>query len=246
MIIGIADYGMNVWDGGCFDYEERWEQLKEIGYDGIERITAFSTEEAVRKAARMRSADVHFGTVRGPSVELSIQWTAGLGRSYVWTEVQEKEDFNIFCRQVNRMTEVCERWGIHAALHNHMGTLVETQEQLERFLDMCPRTRLIFDTAHLAAMQGDCVEIVKKYANRLEVIHVKEWLLENKEAEVWHQRGRFCGLGKGNIGLDNIEVLKAALEQGFTGPVFVEHDIHKREPLQDLKETRSYLRQGGF
>jgi hypothetical protein len=41
MKIGIADYGMNVWDGGCFDYEERALQLKTIGYEGIERLTAY-------------------------------------------------------------------------------------------------------------------------------------------------------------------------------------------------------------
>ncbi|MDF2650320.1 MAG: hypothetical protein K0Q73_6125, partial [Paenibacillus sp.] len=27
MKIGIADFGMNVWDGGFYDYEERWKCL---------------------------------------------------------------------------------------------------------------------------------------------------------------------------------------------------------------------------
>ena len=34
MKFGVADYGMNVWDGGCFDIEERLIGLKKIGYDG--------------------------------------------------------------------------------------------------------------------------------------------------------------------------------------------------------------------
>src|SRR5690349_17445047 len=126
MKFGIADYGMNVWDGGCFDYEERALQLKSIGYEGIERLTAYSADEAVRKAALLRKHDLGFTTVRGPSVELSIQWTAGLAQDYVWTEVSGKK-LDTLCRQVNTMAAHAKRWGIHVAIHNHMGTPVETQ-----------------------------------------------------------------------------------------------------------------------
>ncbi|WP_135549997.1 sugar phosphate isomerase/epimerase family protein [Paenibacillus cymbidii] len=246
MKVGIADYGMYVWDGGFFDYEHRWNQLRTIGYEGIERLTAFSPDEALAKAARMRKDGMAFTTVRGPSVELSIQWTAGLGQHYVWVTVEEKKHFPTFCRQVNILTEACRRWGIHAAIHNHMGTLVETQEQLERFLEECPQTRIVFDIGHLAAMGGDCVEIVKKYADRIQVIHVKDWLLEDAAAAEWHRRGRFCGLGQGNIGLDAKLVLDTAVQHRFDGWVYVEHDTHLQQPLTDLAASREYLRKAGY
>lgn len=246
MQVGIADYGMNVWDGACFDFIERCVKLKEIGYDGIERLTVFTPEEAVMKVARLRQLGMNITTVRGPSVELSIQWTAGLGKDYVWTQVSESKQFDVFCRQVNWMSEVSHKWGVHAALHNHMGTLVETQEQLEQFLKECPKSRLVFDTAHLAAMGGDGVEIVKKYIDRIQVIHVKDWLLLNPDAERWNERGRFCGLGEGNIGLDNIEILNAAVRSGYKGWIFVEHDTHLQDPLIDLMKSRQYLKKGGF
>ena len=35
MKIGVADYGMFVWEGGLFDYEQRARDLKAIGYDGM-------------------------------------------------------------------------------------------------------------------------------------------------------------------------------------------------------------------
>lgn len=246
MKIGIADYGMYAWDGGHFDYEARALSVKEIGYEGIERLTAFHPEEAIRKAASLRANGLSFATVRGPSVELSIQWTAGLGKPYVWTEVVEKTDFDVFCRQVNTMARNAERWGIRVALHNHMGTLVETEEQLVRFLDQCPTAGLVFDTAHLAAMDGDAERIASEYADRLMAIHAKDYLLTDKGADAWHKRGRFCGLGKGNIGMDNLSILKAAMDKGYDGWVFVEHDKHLREPLEDLAESRDYLRKGGY
>ena len=247
MRYGVADYGMSVWDGGCFDSEERWRRIKEIGYEGLERLTAASPGEAVWKAALMRRLGIGYATVAGPNAELSIKWTAAFGRDYVWTAVSGT-DFDTFCRQVNVQAEACERWGIHAALHNHLGTLVESQPQLEEFLTRCPRCRLILDTAHLAAAGGDPVQIARKYADRLQVIHLKDWLTLHPEIGLkeWWKRGRFCELGVGNIGLDNIAVMRALADAGFDGWVFVEQDTHLQDPLKDLEISRNYLRKAGF
>ena len=247
MRFGVADYGMNVWDGGTFDMEERWLRLREIGYEGTERISAQTAEEALCKAARLRRLGMGFATCNAPTIELSIQWTAALGKGYVWTNVTGN-DFDTFCRQVNLQAEACERWGIHVALHNHLGTLVETQERLDEFMVRCPKCRLILDTAHLAAAEGDPIETVRRYADRIEVMHLKDWLLTNPEVgfERWWDRGRFCELGAGNIGLDNAAVMHALVEVGFDGWCLVEHDTHLQEPLLDLAISREYLRKAGF
>ena len=247
MKIGVADYGMNVYDGACFDIEHRLARLKEIGYEGVERLSATSADEAVCKAARYRKLGADFATCLGPNPELSIQWTAAFGKGYIWTAVSGKE-FDQFCRQVNIQCEACERWGIHAALHNHMGTLVETQPQLEDFLIRCPKCRLVLDTAHLAAVGGDSAAIVRKYSDRLEAIHVKDWIAYKPDAaqKEWWQRGRFCELGAGNIGLDNAAVMRALADVGFDGWVLVEQDTHLQDPLKDLLVSRQYLRDAGF
>jgi len=247
MKFGVADYGMNVWYGGCFDTEQRLRDLKQIGYDGLERLEANSTDEVLRKAATFRKLGMDFASVRGPNIELSIQWTAALGKNYVWTQVTAR-DFDTFCRQVNAQAEACRRWGICVALHNHLGTLVESQQELEEFLARCPHCRLILDTAHLAAAGGDPVDIVRKYPERLELIHLKDWLETNPEIGLdrWPSRGRFCELGAGNIGLDNAAVMRALAEVGFDGWVCVEQDTHLQDPLKDLAISRQYLRDAGF
>ena len=247
MKFGVADYGMNVWYGGCFDTQQRLADLKQTGYEGLERLEANSAEEAVSKAAVFRKLGMDFATVRGPKIELSIQWTAAFGKNYVWTQVTGR-DFDTFCRQVNEQARACRRWGINAALHNHLGTLVETQPQLEEFLARCPECRLILDTAHLAAAGGDPIEIVQKYPDRLELIHLKDWIETNPEIglEQWSSRGRFCELGAGNIGLDNADVLHALTAVGYDGWVCVEHDTHLQDPLADLAISRQYLRKAGF
>lgn len=247
MRFGLADYGFNVWDGGAFDSEERWARLREIGYVGVERISAVSADDALGRAARMRRAGMGFATCLGPTPELSIQWTAGLGKDYVWVQVSGK-DFDTFCRQVNVQAAACARWGIRVGLHNHLGTLVETQAQLEEFLRRCPAAGLILDTAHLAAAGGDPVAIVQGYAARLVAVHLKDWLVTRAEIglERWWERGRFCVLGDGNAGLDNAAVLRALAAAGYAGWVFVEQDTHLAEPLADLAASREYIRGAGW
>lgn len=178
MKIGVADYGLNVWDGGCFDIEERLERLKQIGYEGVERLEAITADQAIGKAGAYRRLSMDFATCRGPTPEVSIEWTAALCKAYVWTSVNGN-DFDTFCRQVNIQAKACARFGIRAALHNHLGSLVESQAQLEEFLGRCPECGLVLDTGHLAAAGGDPIAIVRRYASRLLVVHVKDCLIKD-------------------------------------------------------------------
>ena len=246
MKFGIAEYGMNMWDGAVYDNEQRWLDLKAIGYEGMERINAQSTDDLIHKAALMRKHGFDFTTVRAPTPELSIQWTAAMGKNYVWTDVNGK-DFDTFCRQVNIQANACARWGIRVALHNHLGSLVETQSQLIAFLAACPDCGLILDTAHLAAAEGGApLAIVSEYSNRLEAIHLKDWIESDSSAEVWHDRGRFCELDAGNIGLDSAAIMRELVAVGFDGWIFVEHDTHLQDPIKDLLISRKFLENIGF
>jgi len=247
MKFGVADYGLNQWYGGCFDYEARLSALKEIGYDGLERIAALSPADAVHKATLFRRMGMDFATCRGPDVQASIHWTAALGKDYVWTAVTGR-DFDAFCRQVNEQVVACEQFGVKVGLHNHLGSLVESQAQLDEFMARCSGCGLILDTAHLAAADGDPVATVRNYGERLVAMHLKDWIVEHDDIGLdrWTQRGRFCELGAGNIGLDNAAVMRALAEVGYDGWAHVEQDTHLRDPIEDLAHSRRYLREAGF
>lgn len=244
MKFGVADYGLNVWDGACFDTEARLLRLKEIGYDGLERLQAESASAALEKAARFRRLGMDFGTCLGPTPETSIRWTAALGKTYVWA-VSNAKDQETYFRQLNCQMEICRAWGLTAAVHNHLGTLVENQEQLETMLRRCPNVGLILDTAHLAAAGGDPMKIIGQYPHRLAAVHLKDWLVTKPELGLdrWPERGRFCELGAGNIGLDNVAVLRLLKKIGFDGWVFVEQDTHLRDPYADLAASLKLLQE---
>ena len=72
MKIGVADYGMNVWYGGQYDYLDRVKELRAIGFDGIERVYAQTEAQALYTAANVRRLGGDFATCLAPTVELSM------------------------------------------------------------------------------------------------------------------------------------------------------------------------------
>jgi sugar phosphate isomerase/epimerase len=245
--IGLADYGLNQWEGGPVDLPNRLEALLEAGYRGVERLNASTEADLLYQAATMHRLGFRFATVRGPTTGLTLEWSAAMGCNYIWGGSRSK-DFDTFCRHFNTLVDAATGWGLRVGLHNHLGTAVETEQQLRAFLERCPDAGLVFDTAHLAAAGGDAGAIAGEFADRLVAVHVKDWRVtdEARGLDDWPNRGRFCELGAGNIDLDNVAVLQAADEQGYAGPIFVEQDTHLRDPYLDLKHSRDVLRQGGY
>ena len=243
MRFGVADFGMNVWDGGLLDLEARLVRLKEIGYQGIERLEASDTAQLVDRSVTFRRLGMGFGTCRGPNPELTHRWAAAMGADYVWAAAPAR-DLPTFCRQVNAQAEACGALGLKVGLHNHMGTPVETSDQLAEFMRACPGVGLILDTAHLAAAGGDAVAAADIYAGRLVAVHLKDWVVTDPTMGLgrWTEWGRFCGLGCGSIGLDNAAVLGRLTANGYDGWVFVEHDTHLRDPYLDLLDSLDYIR----
>ena len=244
MKFGIADYGMNVWEGGLYDIDARLRDLKSIGFDGTERLEAVSEAAALHKAAIYHKMGMDFSTCRGPNVQVNIEWSAALGKKYVWltpSDLSREVDFEVFCRRANRMIDACAAWGIRAAIHNHLWQRVESQCELEDFLKKCPGAGLVFDTGHLSAAGGDPVEIVKKYAGRIAVMHLKDVVVKPDG-----KFERFCELGAGNNGLDNRKVMEALVATGYDGWVHIEHDCHLNDPVLDLGKSYKYLIDAGF
>ncbi len=240
--LGVADYGLLVWYGGFYDYNERIDSVKALGYHGLERIYPKSAEDALLAASNLKRKGMGFATVNSPDPELAMRWTAALGGEYVWANVQGAKTFEDYLRQVRYQTEAAEKYGLSVAVHNHLGLVVETQEQVETMLKECPKTKLLFDVGHLAVAGGDVEYIAKKYYDRIVAYHFKGWQTsDTPDADEWYNRGYFTGLEKGDYFINNEAVFKNAIKNGFNGWMFIEHDTHKQDPLIDLKESYNVM-----
>ncbi len=250
---GVADYGLQVWYGNMYDYEERIDTVKKLGFDGLERLYTSSAEETLHRGAYLRKNGMSFATVHAENIEQSIKWTAAMGGKYVWLNVMANNvvnsvvpgyTFDDYIRQINEMTKVCKKYGIDAVLHNHMGTKSETQAQTEEVLARCPDLKLLFDVGHMAVAGGDVKYMVENYFDRIAAYHFKGWQISETTPDHpdWDKRGYFCGLGQGNFNVDNEYVFKYAVRNGFDGWMFIEHDTHKRDPEIDLAESLGIMK----
>jgi sugar phosphate isomerase/epimerase len=246
MKIGVADFGLWVWDGGLYDLEDRLLRLKEIGFQGVEMLAANSACDAIHQAALFRKLEMDFSSCHAPNHQLAMEWVAALGKDYIWLTpgpADRSVDFEVYCRRSNALVKACRKWNITAAIHNHMHCRVQSQEELENFLMACPEAGLILDTGHLSMAGGDSVEIVRKYHQRISVMHVKDVFLTGKQDEFGAPEYRFCELGAGNNGFSNAPVIEELLRVGWEGWIHVEHDAHTRDPMTDLATSFKFIQE---
>lgn len=144
--------------------------------------------------------------------------------------VLDEEGWNTLFSNLSRIREVCAARGVTATLHPHWGTMVQNVDEVERVLDNST-VGLCLDTGHLACGGADVVELVRKYPERVDIVHAKDIRKELTDkllpGEItWSQgikAGMFTPIGEGDIDFAAIvELLDAA---GFDGYWVLEQDI---------------------
>lgn len=148
------------------------------------------------------------------------------------------------------VAEVTLQEGVRSCFHNHVGTVVETEEEIERLLASTDAA-LVFlgpDTGHLAWAGVDPVELCRRHADRILTLHLKDVdadVCRRGREEGWDYatfagNGVFAELGEG--GVDVPGLLALLRERGFDGWLIVETDVPRRPTaLESAIVSRRYL-----
>lgn len=148
-----------------------------------------------------------------------------------------------------------ETGNVRACLHNHVGTIIESETELESILAITD-PGVIFvglDTGHLAWAGADVAGFVERYATRIAAIHLKDIHPEVRAkgvSEAWKyntfaQNGLFAELGEGSI--DFPRILNALKNASYEGWLLIETDVTtKATPVESLRVSREYLRKLGY
>ena len=160
-----------------------------------------------------------------------------------------------FADTLNQVGEITLREGVRSCFHNHVGSVIETGDEIERLLSLTD-PELIFlgpDTGHLAWAGVDSVDFCRRHADRIKTIHVKDVhaaVVEQGQEEEWDydtftRNGLFAELGEGCVDFPALfDVLRTA---GFAGWVIVETDVtQKPTALESATISREYLRSIGL
>ncbi|WP_431025210.1 myo-inosose-2 dehydratase [Halomonas sp. H5] len=86
-----------------------------------------------------------------------------------------EEEWQTFIPRLNRVADYCQAQGVTIAYHHHLGTLIETPEEIDRLMaETTPSVGLLLDSGHLVGAGGDPVAAQKQYAERIKHVHCKD------------------------------------------------------------------------
>ncbi|GMO55724.1 MAG: sugar phosphate isomerase/epimerase [Termitinemataceae bacterium] len=231
-IAGIAAAGYNgieIFDGNLLAYEGKEDVFKKILSETKMNLVAvycaasFIYDEILDEELFRLKKAASFAKKFGAS-----QLVIGGGATR-YDGIKES-DYKKLSVALDKVCDIAEGLGMTASYHPHMGSLVQSPQQLDAVM---PNTRIALcpDTGHVVLGSGDPVAIVKKYADRIKYIHLKDVTKD----------GMFCPLGMGLIDFPSImEVLRSS---GKPVVYAIECDGWSGDPAEGAKITSAYLKQ---
>jgi len=145
-----------------------------------------------------------------------------------------------FCERLNVVARHMRGQGVRLAFHHHMGTVVQTEDEIDRLLaGTTDDVALLLDTGHLAFAGGDPVRVARRHARRIAHVHCKdvragvlaEAIRRDRSFLASVLEGVFTVPGDGSI--DYEAVLRPLHDAGYDGWLVVEaeQDPAKAHPL---------------
>ncbi len=167
--------------------------------------------------------------------------------------VMNDEEWQRFCEGLNKLGEAANKRGFKLCFHHHMGTVVQTADETDRMMQNTdPRyVFLCYDTGHFTFAGEDPLTMLKKYADRVGHVHLKDMrreVVDRVKPEGWSflravREGAFTVPGDGCVAFDPIfELLSKA---GYEGWLLVEaeQDPAKANPFEYAQKAREFIRE---
>ncbi len=151
--------------------------------------------------------------------------------------------------ELGKAAEVVKAEGVMPALHPHVGTWIETEDETRQTLDAIGAGTLNFgpDSGHLSWAGADVIGLFRSYRDRISIMHLKDIRLDVREASMKagksYPEAALAGLwaepGNGNL---DIKAMIAELGAGFDGWLIAEVDRPTMPPYESAIVSANYLR----
>lgn len=169
----------------------------------------------------------------------------------------EKPEFNAeqwdeLIAGLHEIGDIAQANGMQIVYHHHMGTGVQTEEELDYLMQHTDANRvsLLFDTGHLRFAGIEPLTVLRKYGSRIKHVHLKDIrsdvLAHTRDNQLSFldavRAGVFTVPGDGCIDYDPLFALLN--EQQYQGwwVVEAEQDPDKANPLEYAKMAREFIR----
>lgn len=149
-----------------------------------------------------------------------------------------------FGAKVEELAEFTAAQGITLVYHHHMGTVVETPDEIDAFMAATgPATKLLFDAGHcyFGGQGGDPAPVLRKYAGRVAHFHAKnvrpDVMAKVRDTGMSFMDGVRAGVftvpGDPEGGVDFAPLLRILKDSGYGGWIVIEaeQDPEVRDPV---------------
>ena len=174
-----------------------------------------------------------------------------INKSLASKPILSNSDWELLIGSLNKAGEICNNYGIRLAYHHHMGTCVQTNEEIKRLLECTDANsvNLCVDTGHLYYAGIDPVVFIESNLDRIEHVHFKD--VRKEEFKRYDSSsdsflntilsGIFTVPGDGCI--DFSSIVKILQQNHYNGWIIVEaeQDPDKADPLHYAISARNYL-----
>jgi inosose dehydratase len=191
--------------GGNTTLETCLEESREAGFSGTETGVKFPMDPAVLgPILRRYGLELVSGWFSGELLERSLEEekerieaqlatfktlgapvliyaeTTGSVQSRMDTALSSRprlarEQFQSYGRKLTALAEHLAGRGMRMTYHHHMGTVVETQREIELLMENTgSAVGLLVDTGHLAYAGADVLETTRRHARRINHVHCKD------------------------------------------------------------------------
>lgn len=165
--------------------------------------------------------------------------------------VMNDEEWEKLATGLNKLGRIAKDQGMVLTFHHHMGTVVQTEEEIDRFMESVnpELVFLLFDSGHLSFAGIDPEKILKKYVDRVRHVHLKDLrkeVVKQSRDEKWSflkgvRAGTFTVPGDGDVDFAPIfRILEEADYQGWV-VVEAEQDPAKANPFEYALKARKYI-----
>jgi inosose dehydratase len=163
----------------------------------------------------------------------------------IWAPMSQRpslsaEEWPAYGRKLTELAERMAGFGVRMAFHHHMGSIVETDEEVDLLMRHTGEAvGLLYDTGHSSFAGGDPLALMKRHVKRIVHVHCKDArkdILEKARREDMSfmgavMEGIFTVPGDGSI--DYLPILRVLADNAYSGWLVVEaeQDPKKAHPL---------------
>jgi inosose dehydratase len=164
-------------------------------------------------------------------------------------KLAEKE-WKQFCERLDAVGQALEKQGLKMAYHHHMGTVIQSEDEVDRMMDSTRSVGLLLDSGHLTFAGGDPQRALERHAKRIVHVHCKD-IRKDKLAAARKQDMSFLDAVLGDVfavpgdgSIDFAPLLEGLAKAGYHGWLVVEadQDPAKAHPLTHARIGHDCLR----